>query len=223
MADSKPSPPAMQAPAPALTLGSHDVTITLGGGTDLTAFVTAANDKARIKGLGDSLNPGIIDAEKLGAMVAALQAQPDTVRAALAGHTLNVGARGLGVLAIEPAAKNAFGPDYRVTIERVVGTHVLAHADFAIDAALARQRTGAAAKAVAAAEHAVHAVEHGKPDPDGLGAGDVRWRRAQAASGWLLLANAWAAAEPGDAGAKKALTAAHKAAKEYAMPSGGRI
>jgi hypothetical protein len=216
MADSKSS-------APAPSLASHDVTLTLGPNADLAGFVAAANDKARIKGLPDDLNPGIIDADKLGAMVASLPAQPDDVRAALAGHTLNVGAGGLGVLAIEPTPKNAFGNAYRLTIERVVGTHVLAHADAPIDPALAKQRTEAAAKEVTAAERAMHAVEHGKPDPDGLGAGDVRWRRAQAASGYLLLANAWASAEPDNAAAKKAVASASKAAKSYAMPSGGNI
>ena len=77
-----------------VTLESHGVMLPLTGTPDLDAFATAANDKARIKGLDDAVNPGILDAAKLRAMATALAAQPDSVRAALAGHRLIVGAAG---------------------------------------------------------------------------------------------------------------------------------
>jgi hypothetical protein len=69
----------------------------------------------------------------------------------------------------------------------------------------------------------VVAVEQGKTDPDGLDAGGVRWRRSQAAVGWLLVARAWQSAEPANAAAKAAVNAAEKSARRYAMPSGGRL
>lgn len=223
MAKTPPQPPAKTAKVPALTLVSHGVTVALGDKADLNTFVTAANQKARIKGLPDALNPGIIDADKLGAFVAVLGAQPESVRTALAGHTLNVGASGLGVLSVEPTRVEAFGTGYRLTIERIVGQRVLARANVLFDAGLAKQRTADAEDAVTAANLAVLAVEGGKADPDGLSAGGVRWRRAQAASAWRIVANAWVSAEPADRAAKKAAAEARKAAMAYDMPSGGLI
>jgi len=208
---------------PPVTLASQDLTVTLDGKTNLDSFIRAANDKSRIKGLADELNPRIIDPAKLRSMVAALPSQPDSVHAALSGHRLNVGTSGLGVLAVEPTAPGAFGPDYHLTIERTAGVHVLAHASLSFDAPLAKQRTAAAKEAVSAAHKAVHAIEKGKTDPDGLDLGDARWRRAQAASGWAIAARAWHAAEPDSTDAQKALAEAEKAVKEYGMPSGAKV
>ena len=115
-----------QTPPAAPILESQGVTVSLAGTPDLDGFVAAANAGARIKGLDDALNPGILDAAKLRAMVATLPAQPEAVRAALAGHALIVGAPGTGVLAIEPTRADAFGPAYRLTVERLAGVHVLA-------------------------------------------------------------------------------------------------
>ena len=62
--------PAMAA-AP-LVLEGNGASLALADGADIDGFVAAANAKARIKGLDDGVNPGIIDAAKLRAMVAAL-------------------------------------------------------------------------------------------------------------------------------------------------------
>lgn len=209
--------------ASAITLISHGVTVALGDKADLDAFVTTSNDKARIKALADALNPGIVDGDKLRAFVAVLGGQPELVRKALAGHILNVGASGLGVLSVEPTRVEAFGAGYRLTIERIVGQRVLARSNVSFDAGLAKQRNAAAEEAVTAANLAVRAVEGGKADSDGLSVGDLRWRRAQAASAWRIAANAWVSAEPADRAAKKAAAAAQKARNLYDMPSGGLI
>ncbi len=206
-----------------VTLESQGITVSLAGTPDLDGFVAAANAKAHLRGLADALNPGIVDPARLHAMVAALPAQPEAVRAALAGHTLSVGAAGFGVLAVEPARADAFGPGYRLTVERLAGTHVLAHAAVAMDAQLARERTVAAKAAVAQAQQAVQSAEKGRADPDGLDLGGLRWRRARAALGWLIAAKGWQSAAPGDAGAKQAVAEAGKAAGAYDMPSGGQV
>jgi hypothetical protein len=142
------------------------------------------------------------------------------VREKLAGHVLNVGASGLGVLQLEPTSDKGFGPHLELTIERVAGANVLAHASVPVDAATARDRAAAAAQASAAAHQAVVAIEAGGKDPDGLDLGAARWRQAQAARGWLLVAQAWDKAEPHDQAAKQAAAAAQKAASAYDMPSG---
>jgi hypothetical protein len=205
----------------ALTLESNGVTANLAQAPDLAAFAAQANAKARLKGLDDRLNPGIIDPAKLAAMVAALPAQPPEVRAALSGHGLLLAA-GFGVLAVEPTAADAFGPRYRLTIERTAGTYVLAHADPAIDKAAAKASSVAAQAATTAADRAVAAAEKGRADPDGLDLGTQRWRRAQAARGWRIAAEAWAKSDPADKAAASAAHAADAAVDRFDMPSGGR-
>jgi hypothetical protein len=204
-------------------LESQGIKLALSDKADLDRFVSGANAKARIKGLDDALNPGIIDAAKLRAMVATLAMQPEPVRAALSGHELIVGTDGFGVLAVEPTRPDAFGPAYRITIERMAGPHVLANANPAMDKTLGRSQTQAAAAATAGAAETVKTMEAGKPDPHGLDLGDARWRRAQAARGWVIAARGWREADPGDAAASAALEEARKAMKAYDMPSGGRI
>jgi hypothetical protein len=206
-----------------LTLESHGVSLSLAGTPDIDGFVAAANARARIKGLDDALNPGILDAAKLRAMVTAIPGQPRAVRDALDGHALIVATDGFGVLAVEPTAAGAFGPAYRITIERLAGNHVLAHADPAMDAGLARTRSAAAEAATTAAHKSVLAAEAGRPDPDGLDTGSVRWRRSQAARAWQIAARAWQRAAPSDPAAARAAAAAGEAAKAYRMPSGGNV
>jgi hypothetical protein len=201
-------------------LESAGVTVSLAGTPDLDRFVTAANAKARIKGLDDAVNPGIIEAAKLRAMVAALPSQPEPVRTALAGHALIVGASGFGVLAVEPTKADAFGPAYRITVERLAGIHVVAQANPAMDKDLGRTRSAAGRAATTAAEEAVKSAEAGRPDPSGLDLGSIRWRRSQAARGWMIAARGWHEADPGDAAAAAELEAAQKAAAAYRMPSG---
>jgi hypothetical protein len=223
MADTGSSPSAATAPAPIISLTSHDETISLVGTPDLAAFVATANARARIKGLADELNPGILDFAKLNALVASLPLQSASVREQLVGHKLVVDSAGLGVLAIEPTQVDAFASSYTLAIERAAGQYILAHATISFDPALARQRSIAAKAAVAAAERAVAAIGQGKADPDGLDAGGARWRRSQAAAGWLLIARAWQSAEPANLEAKEAVITAEKSARRYAMPSGGRL
>jgi len=206
-----------------LTLESNGVAVALDGTPDLDSFAAAANAKARIKGLDDELNPGIIDPPKLRGMVAALPAQKDDVRAAMAGHTLLVASPGFGVLAIEPTRSDVFGLAYQITIRRVGPTYVQATSNAEIDPAQARIRAAAAKAAVGAADKAVQAAEKGRPDPDGMELGELRWRRAQAAVGWRLIARAWVAAAPQDHDAARALAAAEKAADAFDMPSGARL
>ena len=213
----------MSQPLPPAILESHGVTVSLSGTPDLDAFVSAANAKVRIKGLDDLLNPGIIDAAKLRAMVASLPAQPEPVRTALSGHSLIVGAAGFGVLAAEPTRADAFGPSYRITVERLAGVHVVASANPAMDKELARSRTAAARAATEAAVAAVTASEAGRPNPDGLEIGALRRRRASASYGWLIAATAWKNSDAGNGDAAVAYEAARKAASAYDMPSGGLI
>ena len=147
-------------------------------------------------------------------MATALAAQPDSVRAALAGHRLIVGAAGFGVLAVEPTRADAFGPAYRIQIEELAGIHVVASANPAMDRDLGRTRTAMAKAATDAAVKSVKASETGHPDPDGLETGSLRWRRARAAYGWLIAAKGWKLAEPEAPAAAKAVEAARKAARK---------
>jgi hypothetical protein len=216
----------MSAPShalPPLVLESRDVTVTLIDRADLDRFVIEANVRGRIKGLDDAVNPDIIDAGKLRAMVAALPMQTDDVRAALAGHKLIVNNSGFGVLAVEPTRADAFGPSYRITIERMAGIHVLAHANPAMDKDLARSRAAAARAATESAVAAVKSIEGGRPDPDGGDLGGVRWRRARAARGWVIAAGAWQEADPTDAAALSSLEEAKRAVRSFDMPSGGLV
>lgn len=207
----------------AATLESKGITVSLTEQPELDRFVSDVNARARIKGLDDAVNPGILDPAKLRAMVALLPAQAEEVRAALAGHTLMIDAPVFGVLAVEPTRADAFGPNYRITIRRVAGTHVLAAGNAAMDPALGRLRSEAARSATEAADKAVRAAEKGRHDPDGMDLGGLRWRRAQAAIGWRIAARGWKSAAPGDRAAARAVAAAEKAATTYDMPSGGLI
>src|SRR3974390_1177267 len=74
MADTTPTNSSQKA----ITLYSHNLSLVLDDKANLGVFADAVNDKARIKGLADTLNPGILDVEKLRALVAALAGQPES-------------------------------------------------------------------------------------------------------------------------------------------------
>ncbi len=177
---------------------------------DIEGFVAAVNAKARIEGLDDAVNPGLLDAGKLRGFMGVLMRQPVTFQVKVAGRLTGVGSAGLGVLAIEPTAEGAFGAGYRLEIEGEAGNRVLLAGHPAMDAAVAQARAAASEAATGASDRAVAA--------GGADLGALRWRRYQAARGWLIVATAWARMDP-KAGAGS-LERARAAAKKFAMPGG---
>lgn len=205
----------MAAPEPVL-LRVGQQTVPGAPGPGLAAAIEAANQAARIPGLADTLNPGIIDPDKAARFVAALPKQPAATLARIAGHELALGAGGLGVGAAAPTRADAFGT-FELVVDDVQGRNVLAHTSVAPDPALARSRAAEAKAALQEAEAAVTRAERANAGDE---IGHTRRRRAAAAGAWRLNAAAWAKGAPGDAAAQEALAASQKAARAYAMPSG---
>lgn len=198
-----------QAPA---SLEARGVAMPLVEPLDVEGFVAAVNAKARIAGLDDAVNPGLLDAGKLRGFVGVLARQPAAFQGRVVGRLIGVGSAGLGVLAIEPTAEGAFGAGYRLEIEREAGNRVLLVGHPAIDGALAQARAAASEAATLAADHAVAA--------GGGDLGALRWRRYQAARGWLIVASAWARVDA--KGSAASLERARAAAKKFSMPGGAQ-
>jgi len=203
-----------------IRLEAHGDIFETGPGADVEAFVSAANAKVRVAGLDDALNPRALDPSKVQALLTRLPDQSHKLRLALAGHALRLGAPGLGVLAVEPTTPNGFDSSYTLVVERTVGNRLLARAKIAVDPTLARDKATRAQAATFEADRAVKAAEKGSTPGEDLQ--NLRWRRAQAASAWRVIADAWHSAFPKDATASKARIASHEAVAHFDMPSGGQ-
>jgi hypothetical protein len=168
--------------------------------------VAAANAARRIEGLPDEWNPGMLDAEKVVHLAAALPRLPEAVLARLAGHDLYLDDPGLQAHAAFPSHAEGFDRGFALDIQEVQGRTVMARIDVPVDAALARERAQAAAGRFAATEAGDRAAKE---------------RKLAIARLWRMYAMAWAQAAPGDAEAKAAAGAADAAARASALPPRG--
>lgn len=188
---------------PLLHIGAQAVP--LEPGLAFRAAIDAANRVNRVDGVPDTLNPGIVDADKAAGFVASLSSLPAATAAQLDGHELALDADPLGLSAAAPTRADAFA-HATVTVDSVQGRHVLARSGVVPDAALARARAGEARAALAQA--------------GSRRSGGVRRRQSLIAGAWYLNAEAWSRASPGDPAAQVEFSDAGAAIKAFAMPSG---
>jgi hypothetical protein len=187
----------------------------------IVAPVEAANRATRLQGLDDALNPEVIDSAKVVGFAAGLVGQPPALLARLAGQELWLGWEPLHLSTAAPTRAEAFAAPFALVMDEIQGRTVLAHTDVPIDVALAQSRVVAARAALAAIRAELRGLEAaGAAAPAGA-LGQARQRRAAVAGAWRLNARAWAVAAPRDPAARAACAGAERAARRYAMPSGG--
>lgn len=187
----------------------------------LARMIAAANQRSRIDGLADALNPDIVDPVKALGFARGLAAQAPATLAALAGHELDLDWADLGLLAAAPTRPEAFAAPFDLVIDEVQGRHVLAHTSVPVDPAGARAASRAAARALAAADRIVQHMERPGSPAAGGELADARLRRSAAARAWRLNAAAWAQADGAGRRARHALADAEAAVARYLMPRGG--
>jgi hypothetical protein len=206
-----------------LRAGQHTLELPVNGpvaAEQVAVLVEAANATARIAGLPDTLNPGVIDPAKATGFATGLFAQQPAVRARLDGKTVWLNWEQLGLSTAAPTRSDAFAAGFDLMVDDVQGDNVLAHTNVPIDTGLAKSRTAEAEHAVAAAHAEVQRLEAAGDSAPAGALGQARLRRSAAARAWRINARAWASAVPQDAAAQASTAEANRAARQYAMPSG---
>lgn len=184
----------------------------------LRSFVAAANERERIEGLPDDLNPGILDPEKVVHLASALPRLEAATLARLAGNELYLDTSGMQVRAAYPSRPESFDRPFTLEIDEIQGKTVLARVSLPPDLDLARSRARDAAARLHPLEEEVARIEQA----GGGEAGPLRLakeRRLAAAQVWRVNAAAWAQAAPGDPDAKEAAAASDAAASAYGISS----
>jgi hypothetical protein len=212
-------PPAAVQPSPiALSVGREHLTLPASSAA-LQAAIEKANEAARLDGLPDAMNLGIIDQEKAAHFVAALPSLPKRTTARLAKLGLRFGGAGLGIQLAEPTHPTDFDRPFELVFDSVKGESVSPRITLAPDVELARSRAIDAEAAFGAADKAVRALDadRGSQSPDDVM--NAKWRRAEIAKVWRLNAQAWAQSRPADLAAKGAFENAEVALQDSQMPS----
>ncbi len=187
--------------------------------------ITRANRDAAIEGLDVLLNPGLIDAARALAFLAALTALPLAELRQLGGRSLYLAAPGLPLRMTSPTSPASFAALKGLTGLDIQGETVLATARLQPDCDLAATQ---AASARAALEPIGEAIAKQTELQDATTGADeahllqalnaLRRRRARIAAAWSENARAAADCTPRSPAALQERAAARKAASAFALP-----
>jgi hypothetical protein len=223
MTEPAPQPPA---PEPSFALRVGGDTIPARGlpprvnAAELAARIEEANQRRRLAGLPDELNPDIVDPAKAAAFASGLAAQPDETLGRLAGRELALTWEDLGLLSASPTRVADFAAPFRLVIDEVKGPRVWAHTTVTADPARARAGARAAEAALSKAHRVVTKLDRPSAAASGDDVAAARLRRSAILRAWLVNARAWLAGAPEDPKAKAALAAAEALVDDYVMPRG---
>ena len=181
---------------------------------DVARAIAAANEKARIVGLVDALNPAVIDPAKARALLEGLA--PDAA-SVLGGRALDLDAGTLRISTASPTVVAAFAAPVRLVVESEHGASVTARAEVAVDCGAARAAAAAARVRAGEADRAVAALELGG---DGGAISAAKRLRYVVALAWSGNAGFAAACAPGDAAAVADREAALAAAQRWMILGG---
>ena len=196
-------------------------------GRDTAAVVAAigrANAWARIDGLGDALNPALVDPVRALALIAALS---DATVEALGSFSLYLNAPLLPLRPCSPTSLPGFAKLEGIIILDTQGDTVLTRPIMPFDCDLARAQATVAKVALAAEKAEVERLEAAKQaaaTSEALHAlSAAKARRFAIAGAWFENAEAASACAPNDAGASDELAAAQQARADYAVVTGGGL
>ena len=219
----------MSDPAP-LKLRIGFITVDAANTGDVIGALEKSNARQRLPGLPDTLNPGIIDAAKLAALLKAIETMPADAKAPVASNTLYLNGGELGVGASAPTTIETFAKPFTITAIETDNGLVTARASISPDCALAKSRAAEARRQFDHTDQEVEALTAkreaatGKPD-EGTALRDLsgaKSRRFAIAQTWQENAAATVACAPNDTAAAKDLAhAKHMADKTIVPPSTG--
>jgi hypothetical protein len=196
--------------------------------TKLREAVAHSNEKARLDGLPDHLNPQIIDAAKAEAFLRALSQRPAEELRPFAGRTLALNVGHLMIDASAPTRPETFSQPFQIEIADVQGDIVHARLALKADCALARQRATEARSQFQAADEEVRALESraakatgSASEPQAVDAvSKAGRRRAALAHAWRENAEAFSKCPEADPSAKSDFDAASRAVNSYGLLMG---
>ena len=199
----------MSAPSLRIQIGRQTIDA---AAPEMAVAIEQRNEKQRLPGLDDALNPRIIDPAKFAALVRAVGAD---AAARLKGRPLFMDPVGLRIAASSPTRLDAFASRVRLTLGDTVGAATLASSDVPYDCALARERTVAARRRTEQATGQVDAM-----DAQSQPAAVPRQVRYMAALAWRENAAVAAGCSPNDEDAKTEAQIAAKAATDFQLLGG---
>lgn len=181
---------------------------------DVARAIAAANDKARIPGLSDALNLGIIDPAKARALLDGLAVDAAAV---LGGRALDFDGGALRISTASPTLVASFVAPVRLMVESEHGAAVTARAEVAVACDLARSGAAAAHARAMEGDREVRALELGG---NGAALSAAKRLRYAVALTWAGNAGFAAACAPGDAGVAADRDAAAAAAQRWLILGG---
>jgi hypothetical protein len=179
---------------------------------EMKAAIERQNERQRLPGLDDELNPRIVDPAKFEALVHAVGAE---AAQKLRGRPLFLDPVALRIAASSPTRPEAFAGRVHFKTGEKIGESISASVDASYDCALARERAAAARRRTEEAAKQVDAMDVQKQP-----AAVPRQVRYRAALAWRENAEVASGCAPQDEAAKAEALAAAKAATDYQLLGG---
>jgi hypothetical protein len=177
------------------------------------------DERARIPGLADELNPAVLDPARVRAFVEGLGRVPSSVLDALGGRSIVLAAEGLGLGVASPVGAEALARGYTLELPEDLGAAVLPVARAEPDAARALALVQRAREATGALDAEVARLGR---EPGQGGLLEAKQRRFAAAKVWAAASRALAELHPGDAAlADDARAAIEAVRRSVTMPRMG--